>query len=424
MANNPVSLMVDGGDRKIFVNGRTLVRFARFALACFCLSSAGLTAFAQNTNPGALNVLTQNQSRPRNPEVSDSRLFKGKARFETLHGPISGIRSRSAKTIANGNKGTMPFWQGNFPLFGATFPFRMIGTDPSKGSASTTVSVQIIPLQLSFADGTQTSASQIACGDTQTVASRIIGSPLFQKTPFTIGGTFVGNTQYEDAFQRANFWNFVSTTSPNYHVLLSPQLNATVALTPDPALASDLPLSCAQDGFSEIGFADIGDLEVQIEGLIASMHIPGNVLPIFVMYNTFMTQDGGCCILGLHNVTLSANAQTYVIASYSDPNIFNVPIEDIHALSHELGEWMDDPFGRNFIPAWGNVGQEGGCSNLLEVGDPVTGIAGPITLNGFTYHPEDLVFLPWFSKQTPSTSVNGQFTFLNSFAAPQAVCQP
>jgi hypothetical protein len=141
------------------------------------------------------------------------------------------------------------------------------------------------------------------------------------------------------------------------------------------------------------------------------------------MYNTFGVQDGACCILGFHNVTFTANPHPYVVTSYSDPNLFNVPIQDIHALSHELGEWLDDPFLRNFIPAWGAVGQEGGCAFSLETGDPVTGIAFPVTMNGFTYHPEDLVFLPWFSRQTPSTSVNGQYTFLNSLDSPQTVCQ-
>ena len=45
-----------------------------------------------------------------------------------------------------------------------------------------------------------------------------------------------------------------------------------------------------------------------------------------------------------------------------------------------------------------------------------------VALNGFTYHPEDLVFFPWFARIQPSTSVNGWYTFLNGFAAPQAVC--
>ncbi len=61
----------------------------------------------------------------------------------------------------------------------------------------------------------------------------------------------------------------------------------------------------------------------------------------------------------------------------------------------------------------------------LGVGDPVTGQAFTITTGGafpFTYHPEDLVFLPWFARITPSTSVNEWYTFLNGFAAPQPVC--
>ena len=83
---------------------------------------------------------------------------------------------------------------------------------------------------------------------------------------------------------------------------------------------------------------------------------------------------------------------------------------------------MDDPFGNNIVPAWGHVGQVSGCQNNLENGDPVTGIAFTVTQGGFTYHPEDLVFLPWFSRQSPSSSVNHWYTFLNSFSAPQAVC--
>ena len=109
-------------------------------------------------------------------------------------------------------------------------------------------------------------------------------------------------------------------------------------------------------------------------------------------------------------------AQTFSVATYSDPGLFSVPIEDIHALSHELGEWMDDPIVNNAVPQW-NGGQlgNGPCSGILEDGDPVTGIAFDVTMsNGWTYHPEDLVFESWFPRTTPSTSVNGWYTYLNS----------
>ena len=34
----------------------------------------------------------------------------------------------------------------------------------------------------------------------------------------------------------------------------------------------------------------------------------------------------------------------------------------------------------------------------------------------------DVAFLPWFARQTPSSSVNGQYTFLNSFAGTPPIC--
>lgn len=368
--------------------------------------------------------LTQ-QSRPRAGDESDSRYIKGKVRFLSLRRPlpVTGASGAASAVDAGGAHG-MPFWQGQFEYLGATFPFRMIGTDPAQGSATTTIPVALIPLQLTYPDGTQLSAVQNGCGDTQSPVARILGSPLFNDFSYTVGTTFVGKTQYMDAFQRANFWKRVSEKSPGYHVLLSPKQGALSPITPE-GLAQDGQGPCMSTGAvnnGKIATVDIGVLDQQIQNLIVTLGIPGNTLPVFVMYDVFATENGQCCILGYHNETFTN--QTYAVASYDDPGIFTLPIEDIHPLSHELGEWMDDPFIRNFIPAWGNVGQEGGCSFSLEVGDPVTGKAFEVTMNGFTYHPEDLVFWTWFSRQQPSSSVNGQYTFLNSLTKTQFVCQP
>jgi hypothetical protein len=172
---------------------------------------------------------------------------------------------------------------------------------------------------------------------------------------------------------------------------------------------------------ARIGEVDINFFDSQAQSLLTTLGVPATSFPLFLDYNTFLTSNRSCCILGYHSAT-SGN-HTYAFAAYSDPGIFTAAgIRDIHALSHEVGEWMDDPFGNNIVPAWGNVGQVSGCQNNLEVGDPVTGIAFTVTLNGFTYHPEDLVFLPWFSRKSPSSSVNGWFTFLNTFSSPAAAC--
>jgi hypothetical protein len=294
----------------------------------------------------------------------------------------------------------------------------MVGTNPAAGSATTIVPTVIVPLIFKFSDGTVLDPTQPACGASNSAVTSVGNSPIFQSSTFTPGGTNVGNTQYVDAFQRANFWNSVSTVSPNYHVLLqSPApVNPAVTLTVPKFFGHTVTGPCAR-----IGEVSIAYFQLQLKKMISGM--PSTSLPIFLTYNTFFTQAGGCCILGFHTAFGTApNQLTVSVAAYNDAGVFNVPIQDIHALSHEIGEWMDDPFVNNATPGW-TGGQVTGCQRNLEVGDPVTGIAFQVTMNGQTYNPEDLVFLPWFAKASaPTQSVNGWYTFLNSYSAPSVTC--
>jgi hypothetical protein len=365
----------------------------KFLVVCLCLTMVLGTSFAQK-----IKVVQ-----------GDSPYIKGaKPMFVTI--PAAGLQAGEVPAAQ------VPLWSGSFVFQNQTFHFTMVGTDPSQGSATSNIPLVIVPLAFKFSDGTTLSAKQKVCGDTKTTVQRVKTSPLIKKTAnFSPGGTNVGTTQYEDAFQRANFWSSVSTTSPSYHVLFSPiQMKPLQTITVPAAKGVTAAGPCAK-----IGEVDINFFDAQAQNLITSLGIPASSLPLFLDYNTFWT-SGGCCILGYHGTKIGN--QSYAVAAYSDPGIFSAPIEDIHALSHELGEWMDDPFGNNAVPAWGHVGQVSKCQNNLEVGDPVTGDAFNVTLGGFTYHPEDLVFFPWFARITPSTSVNGWYTFLNGFSSPQGVC--
>jgi hypothetical protein len=89
-----------------------------------------------------------------------------------------------------------------------------------------------------------------------------------------------------------------------------------------------------------------------------------------------------------------------------------------------MAELTDDPFLTNNVPGWFNP-ETGSCGFDLEVGDPLIGVGlDPITLGGLTYHLQDLTFLPWFSQQSPSTSVNGWYTFGNTFSSASTTCVP
>ncbi len=74
--------------------------------------------------------------------------------------------------------------------------------------------------------------------------------------------------------------------------------------------------------------------------------------------------------------------------------------------SHEVAEWVDDPSGKTNAPCDNRSGK-------LEVADPVDGAPPYYTYpgtNGFTYHTQDAVFLPYFGASA-SLSYGGQTTF-------------
>ena len=308
---------------------------------------------------------------------------------------------------------TLPTWSGVFTAEGFTYSFTMLGTDPALGSQTTTIRAVLIPLKLEFSDGTALDATAPVFGETRSALDLTRQSPLFRDYPFTPGGTDVGTTQYIDAFQRANFWSVVSTGSPNFHLRFSYRT--------EPVQTLIVP---AYFGFTEpgpgerLGFVDQGWMDGQLGVMLYRLKIKTYTLPIFLNYNIIQTSPD-FAYAGYHTA-FGSPAQVYISAGFYDQNIFGYG-GDIVYLSHEMGESTDDPFVNNITPFWNNPQSPGSCSNLLEVGDPVSddGI-GPIALNGYTYHPEDLTFLPWFAEQIPSTSVNGWYTFGNFYSSPVA----
>lgn len=347
----------------------------------------------------------------------------GEARFAVG----TGVNREMAATMARFPivSPVLPTWSGSFTFSATTYPFTMVGTDPALGSKSTTVKTIIVPLIFSFSDGTVLNPTKKVCGGKRSALTLTRQSPVFQSFNYPTGGTSVGKSQYTDSFQRANFWGSVSTTSPKYHVLISKTgQTAAVKVIVPPADGFATPGPCAPIGEVDIDWFD-GTVVPAL--LNAFAQIKPNVLPIFLNYNVFMTEFGGCCILGYHNAVLTSKGiQTYSEAAFSDPGIFSADLEDVEALGHEIAEWMDDPLVNNPTPPWGNLGQVSGCQNNLEDGDALTGTVftetGP--LNHFTYHLQDLTFLSFFSRATPSTSINGWYSFVGNYLKPANSCPP
>lgn len=334
---------------------------------------------------------------------------------------------------AAGAAGAAGFVGPSVPMFsnffldntGTAWPFTMVGADPSiQGTGETDVPVVIIPLRLNFASGDSIGPSDTACVDAIPVLNRVVNSPLFTNVTWIEGNTNVGVTQFTDGFQRANFWNYVSTISPGYSVRLAP-----IQVTPEAIL--NVPAN--QGGVTTgvcfghpVGAVNIAYIDAAVRTLISNLGIPPTAFTLVVTFDAVELLGNGGFFVGYHTAVSNPNGTwTYAVGSYTDPTILGLAVNDISVLSHELGEWMDDPLGNNMVPQWGNVGQVQGCQNTLEVGDPLSGRNSIVFMaDGTTYMVQDLAFLVWFARQNPSLAVNGWYTTRAIYAGPSKPCPP
>jgi hypothetical protein len=314
----------------------------------------------------------------------------------------------------------------------------MVGDDPFSSSGSVSIPTELVPIILNIG-GTLMDPT---VPDTHCLGGRVpdtvIGrSPIFQSANFSFGGTAFGGTQYIDAFQRANFFSVENQAT--FHTKLPLTTLAPILIDVPAARGATSPSNLFVGGCPGGVFAtvDINWFAPLVEGqilpsLLAQGLIGPGTFPIFMIYSTGMTigPPGNlrkCCVGGFHSalLTSSGSVQTFAILDFDTTGVFGLSGMDTAIMSHEVGEWMDDPLGGNPTPAWGHTGQVVGCQNNLEVGDPLTGNLIPnVTLNGYTYHLQELAFFSWFYG-APSIALNGMFSDNGTFKSDAGpVCVP
>jgi len=298
-------------------------------------------------------------------------------------------------------------WNGSFKdKTGVTRHFTMVGTDPSKSNSTTTVPLFVIPIKIVFdknhGNHTFDPNKNKFQGQTVSVTKTILNSPIMKSNvDFVQGGTDLGKTQYIDAFQRGNFWNKNVKVNTNYHVLLG-----------KPTVLAEQTINCTSSDCAvgsefghTVGLMDINHFDGIVQGYLSkfSSQIQPNTLPLFLIYDTYLT-EGGCCIGGYHSANGGQpGGQTYSVSSTVDQGGGTFS-QDTAALSHEIGEWMDDPFVDNVV----------GCqdNSILEVGDPLVLDDHPYKVGSFTYHLQDMVWIGYFGAPA-KTSLHSWLSFQN-----------
>ncbi len=313
---------------------------------------------------------------------------------------------------------------------GTSKSYTIVGTNPATaGSGSATVNVLIVPLVIKI--GTTTIDPTVVNGtcDAGGVSSlaRVQQSPLFVSQPWTWGTTAIGTNQFIGAFQRAEFWSYAKPTgvNPTYGLQLAATTASKVTVTVPSSYGTTYSSGCTQLGIVGYSWLDNYIKTTVIPGL--GTQISPSMLPLFVVHNVVEStatppSTTGCCILGWHGAYMSGSAvQTYSISDYENSGDFT-GVADISVLTHELGEWANDPTGGNPTNSWGKIGQVSGCQTNFEVGDPLSGTTFADTVGSFTYHPQELAFFSWFYHSSPSLGVNGWYSNQGKFTASATKC--
>ena len=345
--------------------------------------------------------------------------------------PGNGLKAPNPKHPVDPNHQLLPSWNGSYFYQNKKFTFQMVGSDPAQGG-STTIDTVIIPYSLVFSDGTTFDATTDLV-DGQTAVDGVVHSPIFQNTNWTAGGVNLGTTQFGDAIQRANFWNYSKNIS-TYHVLLSqPRVLPRQVVQVPPEAGIAITIGDPVVGFTTLGIVDFQWMDNLLVNTMGALNIPPTSLAINLAGPVVLDALDDSGAFGYHtafdyagNKFKTQGAVTYLFAGWFSSSAFGGQpgVGNTGTLGHEVAEWLNDPFTLNIAPYWQDPATPGLCEqSLLEVADPLVELSFfSATTNGFQYTLPDVAFLPWFERSSPSFSVNGWYTFFNQVPAFSGAC--
>jgi hypothetical protein len=307
-------------------------------------------------------------------------------------------------------------WKGGFTDHkNVKRSFVMVGPDPAQSNATTTIPFLVVPTIFKYPSFNNMvfNPKKDTYPGGQAVLKNFLDSPLVKSNvDFKEAGTDLGKTQYIDAYQRGNFWLYGVKQNSNYHVVLgSPTVLKPLKITVQSGQGSVITNPF---GTIKVGTYGFGAMDSQINTYIQNhSQITPDTFVFFVSDNIYLT-SGGCCIGGYHfSTSQSPTSQSYGYTTLvTEAGSFS---QDVSAASHEIGEWMDDPYPGNNVVGCGD-------NSWMENGDPLVSLPNyggyKYTVNGFNYNLQDLVNIEYFG--APDWSVGKQHDFQN--ARPGTIC--
>ena len=305
---------------------------------------------------------------------------------------------------------SVPHFSGSFELKGTAYPFTIVGAKPQLNT-TTEVPVQIIPISLFFEEFVDENGAPIIL-DPGAIVPRVQASPNFHDAQYA-----TGTTQFADAVQRAQF---NATAGKDWHTLLgAPQIMKSLRIA---VPRGDAKVYRNPSTGVVYAIVDTDFFLSQLNTMIQMANLSPDALAIALTSNVFLAPQKDikkCCVLGFHTsfdvgeMAQVKFVQTFIWASWVEQGILGPGLADVTPMSHEISEWMNNPFGNNAVPAW-QVPNSTGCQSNLETGDPLALMpnAGyPVVIDGFTFHPQNQVLMQWFQRGATSDAFEGAFSF-------------
>lgn len=381
-----------------FKSGRMSRRVAAFcgAMALLCLLSGN--AFTQNASPET--------SQPIDATGGFLQREGAQPKFEGA----SKLSPDARAAMREGRIFSVPHFSGSFESQGKAYPFTMVGAKPQSNS-TTEVPVQVIPISLFFEEFVDENGAPIVL-DPGAIVPRVQESPNFHAAQYA-----TGITQFADAVQRAQF-NAIA--GKDWHTLLgAPQMLKSLRIA---VPRGDAKVYRNPSTGVVYAIVDTDFFLSQLNTVIQMANLSPDALAIALTSNVFLAPQKDikkCCVLGFHTsfdvgeMAQVKFVQTFIWASWVEQGILGPGLADVTPMSHEISEWMNNPFGSNAVPAW-QVPNSIGCQSNLETGDPLALMpnAGyPVLIDGFTYHPQNQVLMQWFQRGAASDAFEGAFSF-------------
>lgn len=312
--------------------------------------------------------------------------------------------------------------------------YNMAGQSPD-GDKTTTFNAPVIPVsvELLAPDGTQGYYNGHALySDATQYVQPVLESPVFQNSWYSSSKQ---PTQFVDAVMRAEFYH---GGEDNWHTLLNPTAGSNYVmkipygsyyfapnadgsccafiLVDANVFANLLIPPSTPDSSTAVGNAEI-------TGEITTKDISSFLFPNTYLYINSLSN---CCILGFHTydyelgTASNGNLPRQYVLNYSSwisPGLFGAGFQDVTALSHEMSETFNDPFVasdgiHNITPWW--LSPNGNCQDDLEVGDVIEGLPNdtyPVTLNNYSYHPQNEALLSWFAFEQDSRAIDKAYSY-------------